>query len=39
VAAVALPPMRVKGKSEVLRVWNAIGMRSSDYKSETTKPF
>jgi adenylate cyclase len=39
VAAVALPPMRVKGKSEVLRVWNAIGMRTSDYKSETTKPF
>ena len=39
VAAVALPPMRLRGKAEVLRVWNAIGMRGSDWKSETTKPF
>jgi adenylate cyclase len=39
VAAVALPPVRVRGKAEELRVWNAIGMRDSEWKSDTTKPF
>jgi adenylate cyclase len=39
VAAVALPPVRVRGKSEELRVWNAIGMRDSEWKADNTKPF
>jgi class 3 adenylate cyclase len=39
VAAVALPPVRVRGKADELRVWNAIGMRDSEWKSDTTKPF
>jgi adenylate cyclase len=39
VAAVALPPVRVRGKADELRVWNAVGMRDSEWKSDTTKPF
>ncbi len=39
VAAVALPAVRVKGKSEDLHIWNAIGLRASEWKSETTRPF
>jgi adenylate cyclase len=39
VAAVALPAVRLRGKSEELRVWNAIGLRASEWKAENTKPF
>jgi len=39
VAATALPPVKVKGKTDMLRVWNVTGMRSSDWRAETTKPF
>jgi adenylate cyclase len=39
IAAVALPPVRVKGKSEELRIWNAVGLRASEWRSENTKPF
>jgi adenylate cyclase len=36
VAAVALPPVRVRGKSEELRIWNAIGLRNPDW-TDTSK--
>lgn len=39
VATVALPPVRVRGKSEELRIWNVVGMRSNEWKGDTTKPF
>jgi Adenylate cyclase, family 3 (some proteins contain HAMP domain) len=39
VNATALTPVRVKGKSDVLRVWNITSMRSPDWRAETTKPF
>jgi adenylate cyclase len=39
VNATALPPVRVKGKTDVLRVWNITGMRGPDWHAETTKPF
>lgn len=38
VTGVALPPLRVKGKADELVVWNATGLRTSDW-SEPTKPF
>ena len=39
VAATALPPVRVKGKAEPLRVWNVTGLRSPGWQAESTKPF
>lgn len=39
VHATTLVPVRVKGKAEPLRVWNVTGMRSPDWRAETTKPF
>jgi len=39
VAAVALPPIRLRGKADELRVWNAVGMRDSEWKADNTKPF
>jgi adenylate cyclase len=36
VAAVALPPVRVRGKSEELRIWNAVGMRRIDRDTSKT---
>jgi len=39
VNAVALPPVRVKGKADVLKIWNVTGMRGPDWHAETTKPF
>jgi adenylate cyclase len=39
VNATALTPVRVKGKSDVLRVWNITSMRTPDWRAETTKPF
>jgi adenylate cyclase len=39
VHATALTPIRVKGKSDALRVWNVTSMRSPDWRAETTKPF
>lgn len=38
VAAVRLPPLRVKGKEKELNVYNVIGMRSSDWRQESTRP-
>jgi len=38
VAAVPLPPVRLKGKSEELRIYNAIGLRNQDWKGEATRP-
>jgi len=39
VNATALPPVRVKGKTDALRVWNVTSMRTPDWRAETTKPF
>jgi adenylate cyclase len=38
VAAVPLPPVRVKGKAEELRIYNAVGLRNRDYRGENTRP-
>ncbi|HEY4184424.1 MAG TPA: adenylate/guanylate cyclase domain-containing protein [Polyangia bacterium] len=38
VAAVPLPPVRVKGKSEELRIYNAVGLRNQAFKGEATRP-
>jgi adenylate cyclase len=39
VNATVLPPVRVKGKAEMLRIWNVTSMRTPDWRAETTKPF
>ncbi|HJX52306.1 MAG TPA: adenylate/guanylate cyclase domain-containing protein, partial [Polyangia bacterium] len=39
VSATALPPVRVKGKADALRVWNITGFRSAGWQGESTKPF
>jgi adenylate cyclase len=39
VNATALPPVRVKGKTDVLQIWNITSMRTPDWRAETTKPF
>jgi adenylate cyclase len=39
VGVVALPPVRVKGKAEELRIWNATALRGDEWKNEATKPF
>lgn len=38
VAAIRLPPLKVKGKEKELAVYNVIGMRSSDWRQESTRP-
>jgi adenylate cyclase len=38
VAAVPLPPIRVKGKSDELRVYNAVGLRNRTFPAENTRP-
>jgi adenylate cyclase len=38
VASVALDPVRVKGKTEKLQIWNVTGMRAPDWRAEITKP-
>ena len=38
VAVVPLEPVRVKGKSDVLRVYNAIALRNKSWRDEATKP-
>jgi adenylate cyclase len=38
VAAVPLPPVRLKGKAEELRVYNAIGLRHKNFRAENTRP-
>jgi adenylate cyclase len=38
VAAVPLAPVRVKGKADELRVYNAVGLRQRDFNGETTRP-
>ena len=37
-AAVPLPPVRVKGKADELRVYNAVGLRHQDYRARDTRP-
>ena len=37
VAAVPLPPVRLKGKSDELRIYNAVALRR-DWRGEATKP-
>jgi adenylate cyclase len=39
VNAITLQPIRVKGKTDALRVWNVTNMRTADWRAETTKPF
>ncbi|MDZ4697711.1 MAG: adenylate/guanylate cyclase domain-containing protein [Deltaproteobacteria bacterium] len=36
VAAVKLPPVRVKGKEKELNVYNVIGLRSNEFRPEST---
>jgi len=36
VTGVALPPVKVRGKSEELRIWNVVGLRHSDW-TDTSK--
>jgi adenylate cyclase len=38
VAAIPLPPVRVKGKTDELRVYNAVGTRTREWGSENTRP-
>jgi adenylate cyclase len=38
VAAIPLAPVRVKGKTEELKVYNAVGMRAREWNSDTTRP-
>jgi adenylate cyclase len=38
VAAVPLPPVRLKGKTDELRVYNAVGLRNRSYPGENTRP-
>ncbi|HSZ83694.1 MAG TPA: adenylate/guanylate cyclase domain-containing protein, partial [Polyangia bacterium] len=38
IAAVPLPPVRVKGKAEELRIYNAVGERDRRPTGETTRP-
>jgi adenylate cyclase len=37
VDAIALPPVRVRGKSEELRIWNAVGLRHPDDWTDTSR--
>lgn len=38
VAAVPMEPVRVKGKADQLRIYNAVGLRKKDWRGESTKP-
>jgi adenylate cyclase len=38
VAAVPLPPVRLKGKADELRVYNAVGLRNRTFPGENTRP-
>jgi adenylate cyclase len=38
VEVVPLPPVRVKGKSDELRIFNAVRVRPSDWQPDLTKP-
>ena len=38
VAVVPMDAVRVKGKAEQLRIYNAVGLRNKDWRSESTKP-
>jgi adenylate cyclase len=38
IAAIPLAPVRVKGKTDELRVFNAVGMRNLDWAGEKTRP-
>jgi adenylate cyclase len=38
VAVIPLQPVRLKGKTEALRVYNAVGLRQKGWRGENTKP-
>jgi adenylate cyclase len=38
VAAVPLPAIRVKGKADELRIYNAVGLRNRTFPAENTRP-
>jgi adenylate cyclase len=38
VAVVPLQPVRLRGKSDELRVYNAVGLRNREWRGEETKP-
>ncbi len=38
IAAVPMEPVRVKGKADELRIYNAVGLRGKEWRGETTKP-
>ena len=38
VAVVPMDPVRVKGKADQLRIYNAVGLRRRDWRGEPTKP-
>jgi adenylate cyclase len=38
VTVVPLPPVRVKGKSDELRIFNAVGLRARDWRGDATRP-
>jgi adenylate cyclase len=38
VAALPLPAVKLKGKTDALRVYNAVGVRNRAFRGETTRP-
>jgi adenylate cyclase len=38
IAAIPLPNVRVKGKTDELRVYNAVGMRNREWSADATRP-
>lgn len=38
VDAVTLPPVRVKGKEQELKIYNVIGMKGEEWRQERTRP-
>ncbi len=38
IEAVTLPPVRLRGKSDELKVWNAVGLRRNEWNDDHTKP-
>jgi adenylate cyclase len=39
VVSTTLEPVRVKGKADVLHIFNVTSMRGTDWRAETTRPF
>jgi class 3 adenylate cyclase len=38
VEAVALQPVRVKGKEQELRIYNVVGLKGDEWRQERTRP-